>query len=653
MDIKRLLSILIAVVLLLSTSRTLKAQENLIPSPIDMQLHSETLALSNGIQVLENNPGLANEYTLAKKILENWQIKSISANTSSTHPTLQLKLKSSNSEDGTPEAYRLKIDKGGIQITASSAAGIFYGLQTLRQFDVQNKQIRTVEINDEPAFSWRAFMVDVGRNYQPLAMLKEQIDVMAHYKMNVLHFHFTEDIAWRLASKKYPGLTAADNMTRWEGKYYTEEEFQELIDYCKERHILFLPEIDMPGHSAAFERFFGVSMQSDSGIVYIKELLKEFSETYSGLPYLHIGGDEVKITNKNFMPEITQYVESLGYKTVGWDPGSNLMPQTIRQLWMGGAEKVKEEGEMVFIDSKHLYINHMDPLETVTTIFHRKIGQQDHEHANLLGATLCSWPDRAITDPIDMFYQSAVYPGMLTFAERSWRGGGKDGWVANIQPKNTTDYLEFKDFERRLLAHKDQYFHDKPFPYVQQIGLEWELIGPFQNEGDLTRSFIPEENPYADEIKVSKTVEGGTVILRHWWADVIPGIIEQPEENTTWYARTRIWSDEGGSRPFWIGFNNLSRSYASSSPELGTWDDRKSTLWVNGKVIPPPKWEQPGIEGNLEIPLLDEGYSFREPTMIHLQKGWNEVLIKLPVADFRGQSWSNPVKWMFTFVPYR
>ena len=652
MNIKRVQYLLIGIFFLFSTQLDVKAQEHLIPLPIDMQFGEASLDLAKGIILQKNNSLLDNEYSLAQEILDDWQVNSISEKADDL-PLMLLTVEQKPVAGQSAEAYHLTIDKNGIRITATSTAGIFYGLQTLRQFDVQNKKIRAANIKDEPAFSWRAFLVDVGRNYQPIDMLKEQIDVMARYKLNVLHFHFTEDIAWRLASKKYPGLTSADIMTRWKGKYYTEEQFKELIDYCKERHILFLPEIDMPGHSAAFERFFGVNMQSDSGMMYIKELLKEFSDTYRGLPYLHIGGDEVKITNKNFMPEITQYVESLGYKTVGWDPGSNLMPQTIRQLWMGGAEKVKEEGEMVFIDSKHLYINHMDPLETVTTIFHRKIGQQDHEHANLLGATLCSWPDRAITDPIDMFYQSAVYPGMLTFAERSWRGGGKDGWVANIQPKNTTDYLEFKDFERRLLAHKDQYFHDKPFPYVQQIGLEWELIGPFQNEGDLTRSFIPEENPYADEIKVSKTVEGGTVILRHWWADVIPGIIEQPEENTTWYARTRIWSDEGGSRPFWIGFNNLSRSYASSSPELGTWDDRKSTLWVNGKVIPPPKWEQPGIEGNLEIPLLDEGYSFREPTMIHLQKGWNEVLIKLPVADFRGQSWSNPVKWMFTFVPYR
>src|SRR5690606_21136319 len=330
--------IIVGVAMIFNTFLSVHAQENLIPLPTNVQLSDAVLDLTKGIRIEEHQTDLKNEYALAEEILNSWQINYSSAKTQSALPLLQLQLEEDSDTNIATGGYHLKIDDKGISIRASTSAGIFYGLQTLRQFEVQNKQLRHTEISDQPAFSWRAFLVDVGRNYQPMDMLKEQIDVMARYKMNVLHFHFTEDIAWRLASKKYPGLTAADNMTRWKGKFYTEEQFQELIDYCEERHILFLPEIDMPGHSAAFRRFFGVDMQSDSGIIYIKELLKEFSETFPNLPYLHIGGDEVKITNNDFMPEITRYVESLGYKTVGWDPGSNLMPQTIRQLWVGGAE---------------------------------------------------------------------------------------------------------------------------------------------------------------------------------------------------------------------------------------------------------------------------------------------------------------------------
>ena len=627
------------------------AQENLIPSPRSAEWKKGSLNLAKGVLLEKNKPDLAKEYQLAEEIFREWHVELKTNKSNKNLPVLKLELTNTGATGKPKGSYRLKIEGKSIVIAADSEIGIFYGLQTLRQFSAQNKKLSFCEISDDPAFSWRAFLVDVGRNYQPLEMLKEQIDVMARYKMNVLHFHFTEDVAWRLVSKKYPGLAEASNMTRWKGNYYTEAEFRELMKYCKDRHITLLPEIDMPGHSAAFERFFKVNMQSDSGIVYIKELLKEFSETYKGLPYLHIGGDEVKISNKNFMTEITRYVERLGYETIGWQPGSNLMPQTKRQLWMGGPEVIKEAGESVFIDSKHLYINHMDPMETVVTLFHRKIGEQDKEHKNLIGATLCSWPDRAVNKPIDMFYQNAVYPSLITFAERIWNGGGKAGWTANITASNTKDYADFKDFEARLLYHKNKYFKGMPFPYVKQTGLKWDLIGPFENDGDLAKSFPIEKNGASEQWKVAKTAEGGTIILRHWWADIIKGAIDEPKPNTTWYARTKIWSNTAGVKPFWIGFNNLSRSYASDSPKLNTWDDLNSEVRVNADLIAAPVWKQAGVKGELELPLIDEGYSFREPTLINLKQGWNDVLIKLPVGSFKGKDWQNPVKWMFTFIP--
>ncbi|HLT87856.1 MAG TPA: family 20 glycosylhydrolase [Sphingobacterium sp.] len=630
---------------------TVSAQDKLIPHPTHIKQDLGFLDLTAGIRIEESSALLTKEHQLAQTIFEEWAI-AIRDEVEESVPAVKLVLVQDTTTDRSDESYHLQVHKEGVKITAPSPEGIFYGLQTLRQFTLQDHRLAVCEIQDKPAFSWRGFLVDVGRNYQPLSMLKEQVDVMARYKLNVLHFHFTEDIAWRLASKKYPGLTNAKYMTRWAGDFYTEAEFRELMAYCADRHILLLPEIDMPGHSGAFKRYFGVDMQSDSGIMYIKELLEEFATTYPGLPYLHIGGDEVKITNKNFMPEITRFVEELGYNTVGWDPGSNLMPQTIRQLWMGGPEAVTAQGEMVYIDSKHLYINHMDPLETVTTLFFRRIGEQDAEHRNLKGAVLCSWPDRAVAAPEDMFYQNAIYPSLLTFAERIWQGGGKSGWVANIPPVDTEGYTAFREFEGRLLVHQQCFLSDKPFPYTKQTDTQWELIGPFDNDGKLSQSFAIENNLLADTVEPAKTVMGGTVILRHWWADIIPGVIDNPKPNTTWYARTKIWSDEAGSKPFWIGFDNLSRSYASDSPAAGTWDNRQSKLWVNGTLIEPPVWRQAGQKGELETPLIDEGYSFREPTMIALKKGWNNVLIKLPVASFKGADWQNPVKWMFTFIPY-
>ncbi|HRO70346.1 MAG TPA: beta-N-acetylhexosaminidase, partial [Chitinophagaceae bacterium] len=144
---------------------------------------------------------------------------------------------------------------------------------------------------------------------------------------------------------------------------------------------------------------------------------------------------------------------------------------------------------------------------------------------------------------------------------------------------------------------------------------------------------------------------GGTIIWRHWWAPLIKGVLETPKENSTWYASTLIWSDEEKTGNFWIGFNNLSRSPATDSPKPGTWDNHQSKVWVNGKSIEPPRWKRGGQKGHSEIPLVDEGYEFREPTRITLKKGWNEVLIKSPIGSFKGKDWQNPEKWMFTFVP--
>lgn len=623
------------------------AQSTLIPQPISLKLNKGHLSLINGVDFSFDKEQFKDEFFLIQSLFKEKGISVSTQRNKVKKPSFFIDINPTLAN----EAYGLLINAQGIRIKAKTKTGVFYAIQTLKQFDFTDQKIAFCQIEDEPAFSWRGFLVDVGRNFQPVELLKEQIEVMSRYKLNVFHFHFTEDIAWRLFSPKYPGLTEAKNMTRWVGKFYSLEDFRALIDFCKARHILFLPEIDMPGHSAAFSRYFGHDMQSDSGMIKIKELLAEFKNNFPDLKTIHIGGDEVRIHNKDFIPEITKYVEDLGYKsTLGWSPGSNLLPQSIRQLWMGGPKAIEAKEGFKFVDSKHLYLNHIDPLETVTTLFFRKIGEQPKETLSLLGATLCSWPDRAVAKPEDMFLQSAVYPGMITFAERSWRGGGNAGWTANLPAQHTSDFKDFVNFENRLLIHKAKYFKNKDFPYVKQQNITWDLLGSFDNQGDLKQSFDIEKNPWAKDIKVVKHQIGGTVILRHWWNDFIKGAIDQPKDKTTWYARTKIWSDKAIEKPFWIGFNDLSRSYASDTPDAGTWDNRQSKVLVNGQEVKPPLWKNAGMKGNMERPLVDEGYSYRKPTLVQLKKGWNTVLIKLPVKNFSGKDWQNPEKWMFTFV---
>jgi hexosaminidase len=438
---------------------------------------------------------------------------------------------------------------------------------------------------------------------------------------------------------------------RDKGLYYTEADIKELIAFCKERSITFVPEIDMPGHSAAFKRAMKTDMQSDSGLMYVKNILKEFCQTYD-VPYLHIGADEVKIKNKNFIPDVTAYVQSFGKKVIGWEPGGNFSDNTIRQLWMDDNGHASTNSHIQFIDSRHLYLNHMDPLEAVVTIFNRKIANKDKGDNAYLGGTICMWHDRAVANENDVQKMNPVYPAILAFGERTWRGGGYEGWVANIGEPSVKTTNEFVEFEKRLLDHRQQYFLQLPFPYTRQSTTVWKLYGPFNNDGDLSRQFEPQNKNFdADKASPALQIVGGTIVLRHWWYPLIKGAIKEPTENTTWYATTKIWSDENTVQNFWIGFNNLSRSPATDSPPKDAWDEHQSSVWVNGKLIAPPLWKRGGQKGNSEIPLIDEGYEYRAPTKLLLRKGWNEVLIKSPVGSFKGKGWQNPVKWMFTFVP--
>lgn len=602
------------------------AQPALIPEPKELSWGKGRLQLGNRLSV--QSADFPKEAARLRQLLNKQQLPAAA----SKPPSFTIRKKPMGKE-----AYRLEVSAGGILLEASTAQGAFYGIQTFMQL-LREGAVPFCRISDEPAFSWRGYMVDVGRNYQSMALLKEQIGVMAKYKYNIFHFHLTEDIAWRLAVKQYPQLTAPEHMIRNKGKFYSEADMRELIKFCADRHILLVPEIDMPGHSAAFKRAMGTDMQSDSGVAIVKNILREFCDTYQ-LPYIHIGGDEVRIKNKNFLPEIIDQLHSAGKLTIGWSPGGNVSAQTIRQLW---GDSGVTDTSLSYIDSRYFYINHMDPLESVVSVYFRQVGGRLKEDRNMKGGTLCLWHDRNVRSEEDMMRMNPVYPALLAFSEKVWKGGGVEGFQVKI-----TDTAAFAGFERRLVEHGKEYFRQKPFPYAAQSSIKWQLYGPFNNGGDLSRSFAPENG---DLPQPAMEATGGTIILRHWWP-LVRSWLPHPEKNSTWYATTRIWSDTDTTAGFWIGFYNLSRSPATDSPPEGAWDKKESRVWVNGTPVTPPHWRHGGQKGRLETPLEDEGYEYRAPTPVKLRKGWNTVLVKAPVGSFESPDWNNPVKWMFTFVP--
>ena len=562
------------------------------------------------------------------------------------------------------EAYFLKINADSVVLLATSPKGLFRGLQTIRQLAFSRNGKRWLTgcmITDWPAFGIRGFMQDVGRNYESLTMLKEQIDIISAYKFNVFHLHLTDNQGWRLESKKYPQLHAASTMSRWPGKYYSQKEFVELVNYCNERFITLIPEFDIPGHCEAFRKAFGIDSMSEARVKSILlDLIDELCNLVpkEKMPYIHLGTDEVWHNKEKPEPGLLSALEDRirfhNREVIVWRPGQQIEKDStsITQLW-SSAGKPKDGHK--YIDSRLNYLNHLDPLAGVVQLYFDRICGAAHGDSLRMGGILCCWNDNNVTNEYDIIRQNPIYPGMLTYSETSWRGQPidfDDNYLARIPDRKNPLYKEFQEFEDRLAVHRDRYFQDKPFPYVKQTQIVWKIIGPFDNGGDLNRSFPVEKdiqkNYSVDGKKFSWTgpYYGGTIHLRHFFG--FPSLVS--EKQGTVYATTNIWSPVNQEVNCWIGFQDWSRSGGRRGgpfPRVGQWHTTNPKVWVNGEIINPPVWKNPGLaEKTAEIPFSDENYFFRQPSKITLRKGWNTVLLK---ASQGGTSW----KWMFTFLPVR
>ncbi|MGV8094535.1 MAG: family 20 glycosylhydrolase [Mangrovibacterium sp.] len=649
---RHILGIIIILILFLSSCREVKTEPSLIPLPQSVTFTGTQFPLSGFKQVVTGDQTLQKQAEQVKELLnKNGEEAVITGSGKTGEPSVELKLATLQNRD--KEAYQLSVTRERIRITANTGHGIFNGIQTLRQL-IRGTSVYGCEITDVPAFSWRGYMVDVGRTYMSVDLLKQQIDVMAAYKLNTFHFHVTEDLAWRLQIQKYPQLTAPEHMQRDPGKFYSEEDVKDLIQYCRDRFINFVIELDMPGHSAAFARAMGTDMQSATGVEAVKNILEEVCTTYN-ISHIHIGADEVHIWNEQFLPEVISLIRRHGKQVIGWAPGGNYDDQTIRQLWRWDAKPDSLNSNARYIDSRYLYLSDLDPMNTVVSIFNRQMGGQTAGDSRLLGAEVCLWDDRKVEKDKDRLTMTAVYPSMLAFSERTWRGEGHPGVSFMIGPDSSERAKDFAAFEKRLIDHKQNYFTGLPFQYVRQTHIHWKLFGPFQNDGKLETSFWPEDPGISlGDSAAAIRATGGTIWLRH--ADspsVTSAWIPDPETNTTWYAYTRFRSRTDTTLDFWLETKTLSRSGADATPPAGEWDYMKSRIWVNGVLIPPPRWAFPGRPSDLlEEPMVDEGFYYRPPVPVKVRKGWNEVLVKLPWGNkFIWDNWQTPPKWMFTFIP--
>lgn len=554
------------------------------------------------------------------------------------------------------EAYHLLITKNGILLEATTPKGMYWGRQTLEQLKTtKNKKIYLpqCEITDWPAFRIRGFMHDVGRSFIPVEELKREISLLSRYKINVFHWHLTENQAWRLECKKYPQLNAPENMEREKGKYYTLEEARQLVEFCKQHQVLLIPEIDMPGHSAAFERTFKTDMQSEKGTQILKDIIDEVCATFD-VPYLHIGTDEVQFTNPEFVPMMVKYIRDKGKKVISYNPGWNYKPGEIdmTQLW---SYRGKAQKGIPAIDCRYHYANHFDTYADLVAMFNSRIYNQPEGSDDLAGCIVAFWNDRYIDNTPQLLAENNFYPYMLTLAERAWRGGGNcyfDGKGTLLWEDEPEQLAAFKEFEDRLLWQKNTWLKEVPFPYVRQTQSEWQITDAFPNGGDLNKVFPPEEKEdsvYQYEGKTYKTrkIIGNGIYLRHVWGTLVPGFYANPQENHTAYATRWIYSPKERKAKLALEFQNYSRSESDLAPRQGTWDYKCSRAWLNGQEIMPPVWKNTNAERSNEITLKNENYMSRPAIDITLKKGWNKLMLKLPVGKFSSRE-TRLVKWMFT-----
>ena len=554
------------------------------------------------------------------------------------------------------EAYHLSITRKGILLEATTPKGMYWGRQTLEQLKyTKNKKtwVPQCDITDWPAFRIRGFMHDVGRSYIPVEELKREISLLSRYKINVFHWHLTENQAWRLECKKYPQLNAPENMEREKGKFYTLDEARQLVEFCKQHQVLLIPEIDMPGHSAAFERTFKTDMQSEKGMQILKDIIDEVCETFD-VPYLHIGTDEVQFTNPDFVPMMVKYIRDKGKKVISYNPGWNYKPGEIdmTQLW---SYRGKAQKGIPAIDCRYHYANHFDTYADLVAMFNSRIYNQSEGSDDLAGCIVAFWNDRFIDNTPQLLAENNFYPYMLTLAERAWRGGGNcyfNGKGTLLWEDEPEQLAAFKEFEHRLLWQKKTWLKEVPFPYVRQTQSEWQITDAFPNGGDLNKVFPPEQQEdsvYQYEGKTYKTrkIIGNGIYLRHVWGTLVPGFYANPQENHTAYATRWIYSPKERKAKLALEFQNYSRSESDLAPRQGTWDYKCSRAWLNGQEIMPPVWENTNTERSNEITLKNENYMSRPAIDITLKKGWNKLMLKLPVGKFSSKE-TRLVKWMFT-----
>lgn len=378
------------------------------------------------------------------------------------------------------EGYRLTITDKVVKVAANSAEGIFRSIQTIRQLlppaiERKSKQnipweIASGSIADYPTYAYRGAMLDVSRHFFDVAEVKQYIDWLARYKMNILHLHLADDQGWRIEIKKWPKLTEVGGSTEvggGKGGFFTQEQYADLINYAAERYITIVPEIDMPGHTnAALASYAELNCDGKLRELYTgtevgfstlcteKEIVFEFIEdvvtelvAMTPGPYFHIGGDESHSTDGDdylyFVNRVQDIVTSQGKQMIGWDEivSTGVKSGTIAQVWASNdrAKEAVEKGlKVIMSPASKAYLDMKYDSTTVLGLNWAGYIEVDDgynwypeqmiagvEKEDILGVEAPLWSE-TVTNMEEIEYM--VFPRLLGYAEIGWSKPEMRNW---------------------------------------------------------------------------------------------------------------------------------------------------------------------------------------------------------------------------------
>jgi len=457
---------------LMSSSSAEPQQRNLMPMPASVQMQTGQLVIDPSFSVGITGHSDAQLQRAVERFLDDLRRQTGMPPldmkvTNAAQAKLMVRREHENKavqELGEDESYALEISPGGAKLDAVTTLGIMRGLQTFLQL-VQTTSdgfaAPAITIHDKPRFPWRGLMIDVSRHFIPLDILKRNLDGMAAVKLNVFHWHLSDNQGFRVESKKFPKLTEMGS----DGLFYRQDEVRDLIAYAHDRGIRVVPEFDMPGHSTAWfvgypelasgpgpyqiERKWGVfdpamNPAEDRTYKFLDSFIGEMANLFPDR-YFHIGGDEVNGKEWDANPNIQMFMHAHGLKTnqdlqayfntrvqkivskhgkimVGWDEilRPDLPKNIVVQSWRGqdSLAAATRQGYRGIL-SYGYYLDLMWPASrhyAVDPVSGAAANLTPEEKQRILGGEACMWSEYVSPENID----SRIWPRAAAIAERLW-----------------------------------------------------------------------------------------------------------------------------------------------------------------------------------------------------------------------------------------